>query len=160
MCGILEHFSGTTTACWSWQGPWKFPSPALCLRNEETEARTKRKVAKLDITPTMCCGLYLLTPVHLLRQMILISFYRKVRLIVPGEKVTEPRFKSTLPNSRLNSCSSTPGVFSVAQAAQGSLRTFQGLFEVKTIFLLKTLLPFSLSCSHKVPRNFFLLSEK
>lgn len=33
----------------------------------------------------------LLTPVHLLRQMILISFYRKVRVIVPGEKKWQSR---------------------------------------------------------------------
>lgn len=52
---------------WNWEDPCKFSGPALCLTNEDTEAGTKGKVAKLDITLTMFPELYLLNPLHLLR---------------------------------------------------------------------------------------------
>lgn len=62
MCGILEHFSLHSHSLLELGDSWKFSSPELCLTNEETEAQTGRKAAKLAITPTVCCVRYLLNP--------------------------------------------------------------------------------------------------
>lgn len=67
MCGILEHFSLHSHSLLELGDSWKFSSLELCLANEETEAQTRRKAAKLAITPTVCCVRYLLSPLHLLR---------------------------------------------------------------------------------------------
>lgn len=76
-CGILEHVSLHNHSLLELgRKSWKFSSPDLCFTDEEAEAPTQGKGAKLDVTLTVCCVLYLLNPPHLLRKMILIPLYR------------------------------------------------------------------------------------
>lgn len=76
MCGIPEHSSLNNHSLLELETALDISSPALCLTNEETEARIKRKAAQLDSTSTTCCVLYLLKCLNLLRSLILIPFYR------------------------------------------------------------------------------------
>ena len=76
MCGIPEHSSLNSHSLLELETALDVSSPALCLTNEETEAHIKRKAAKLDITSTTCCALYLLNRLNLLWSLILIPFYR------------------------------------------------------------------------------------
>lgn len=70
--------------------------------------------------------------------------------------MAEQGFKPILPNSQGRRHPCIPGFSRSGPGNPGVLSSFQGLFEVRTIFLLtlRHYLPFSLSRSRRVPWNF------